>query len=198
MTTLIGQQRRPSALLASATLVATLVLIAGCGASGDETNQPSSTEAWAGRVCSSAANWLGAVTDAQATLTDTSNISAETLRGALDDLTGATETLVTNLGKIGVPNTTSGDQAQAQLSSLSDELQQQNGVITDATDQAAGSVQGVLAQVSTVAQAVATMLTDISTAVDNLRQLKGADELENAFRHAQSCQQLRASASPSA
>jgi hypothetical protein len=193
--TVITAQPRRGALLAGATLLATLVL-AGCGGSDDK-NQPSSTEAWAGQVCSTASDWLGAVSDAQKTLTDTSNLNADTLHTAFDDLAGATDTLVTDLGKLGKPDTQAGDQAQAQLSSLSDQLQQQRDTISKAADQASGSVQGLLAQVSTVSGAIATMFSDISTTVDNLRQLQGADELQKAFQDAQACQELRASASPS-
>ena len=52
-------------------------------------------------------------------------------------------------------------------------------------------------QVSTVTGAIAAMLTDVSTAIDNLRQLQGADELEQAFQDASTCQELRASTTPS-
>jgi hypothetical protein len=196
MTTANGPRRQRAAFLAAGALLATLVLSA-CGDSDDE-DQASSPETWAGQVCSTASNWLDAVSDAQATLTDTSNLNADALRGAFDDIAGATETLVTNLGKLGAPDTEAGDEAQAQLSSLSDQLQQQRSAISTATDQATSSVQGLLAQVSTVTAAVATMLSDIGTTIDNIRQLQGADELEKAFQDASSCQELRASASPSA
>jgi hypothetical protein len=195
MTTLIGPHRA-GALLACAAL--TLVLTSACGSSDDSEDQPSDTEAWAGQVCATASNWLGAVSDAQATLTDTTSLDADALRGAFDDVTGATETLVTNLGKLGKPDTEAGEQAQAQLSSLSDQLEQQQAAISDATDQGAGSVQGLLSQVSTVTAAIATILTDVSTTIADIRQLQGADELEKAFQDAQACQELRASASPSA
>jgi hypothetical protein len=194
MTTLSGP-RRHGALLACAALV--VVLTSACGSSDDDGDQPSSTEAWAGRVCASASNWLGAVSDAQTTLTDTTSLDADGLRDAFDDVAGATETLVTNLGDLGAPDTEAGDQAKAQLSSLSDQLAEQQAVISDASDQGAGSVQGLLSQVSTVTAAVATMLGDVSTTIDDIRQLQGADELERAFQDADACQELRASASPS-
>lgn len=193
--TTTSPHRRPVALLACVAFTA--VLTAACGSSGDDADQPTKTEAWASSVCATASNWLDAVGDARATLTDTTNLDADALRGAFDDLAGATETLVTNLGKLGTPDTEAGDEAQAQLSSLSGRLEEQRGVIADATDQAAGSVQGLLAQVSTVTTAIATMLTDISTTVDGIRGLQGADELEKAFQDAPACQELAASASAS-
>jgi hypothetical protein len=54
----------------------------------------------------------------------------------------------------------------------------------------------VLAQVSTVTQALSTMVNNAVTAVENIRQLDGADELESAFQDSQTCQELRASDSP--
>ncbi|HEX5088617.1 MAG TPA: hypothetical protein VFV89_12475 [Nocardioides sp.] len=184
--------RRPALF---ACIAITWALTAACGSSDDDADQPTKTEAWASSVCATASNWLDAVGDAQAALTDTTNLDADALRGALDDLAGATETLVTNLGKLGTPDTEAGDQAQAQLSSLSGRLEEQRAVITDATDQAAGSVQGLLAQVSTVTTAIATMLADISTTVDGIRGLQGADELEKAFQDAPACQELATSPS---
>jgi len=197
MTTMVGSHRERMGLLSSGLLLVTLLLASACSDSGDKGDQPSSTEAWAGQVCSSASSWLSTVSDAQSTLTDTSSLNADALRGAFDDIAGATETLVTNLGKLGTPDTEAGDAAKTQLSSLSDQLQQQQTVISDATDQAAGSVQGLLSQVSKVTAAVATMLSDIGSTVDNLRNLQGADELEKAFQDAAACQKLRASASAS-
>jgi hypothetical protein len=190
--------RQRSSLLSSGALLATLVLVSACGDSKNGADQPSSTEAWAGDVCSTASTWLRTVSDAQASLTDTSNLNADSLRGAFDDIVGATKTLATDLGKLGAPDTQAGDEAKAQLTSLSGQLQQQQGVISDATAQAAGSVQGLLSQVSAVTAAVATMFSDIGTTVDNLRQLQGADELQKAFQDASACQELRASASASA
>jgi hypothetical protein len=195
MTTATGRYRRHGALLACAAL--TLAVVSACG--DDDKDQPSSTEAWAGKVCAAGSNWLDAVTDAQASLTDTSNLSVDSLRGAFDDVAGATETLVTDLGKVGKPDTDAGDQARAQVSTLSDQLEEQRTVISNAADQA-GSVQGLLAQVSTVTQAIGTMFSDIGTTIDNLRGLEGSDELQKAFQDASACQELRASAgaSPSA
>jgi methyl-accepting chemotaxis protein len=148
-------------------------------------------------VCSTAADWRAAIDDAQATLTDTGNLSADLIRQTVDDVATATATLVTDLSGMGAPDTEAGDEAEARLSSLSDQLQQQEDVISGATDESAGGLQELLAQVSTVTGAIATMLADVSTAVDDIRRLDGAQELEDAFKDSPACQDLRPSTSPS-
>lgn len=184
-----------------------LVVVAGVGACGGSDSagdsgdsggdQQSSAESWADQVCSSVTDWRGAVDGARTTLSDTANLSANAIRGAFDDLSTATSTLVTDLSDIGAPDTDAGSEAKAELSSLSEKLHQQEDVIDNATQQSPGSLQDLLAQVSTVTGAVSTMITDAGVAVDNIRQLDGAQELEDAFQSVQSCQDLRASASPS-
>lgn len=183
--------------MAGAALLAIMAVTSACNDSADSQDQQSATEAWAGDVCSTAGNWLDAITDAQAALTDTANLSAETLRGAFDGVVTATDALITDLGDLGPPDTEAGDEAAAQVSTLSDQLDEQRAAISAAMDQDGGSVQGLLSQVSTVTGAIAAMLTDVSTAIDNLRQLQGADELEQAFQDASTCQELRASTTPS-
>jgi hypothetical protein len=182
-----------------ALLGALAVSAVGCGdSSDDQETQQSAAEAWAEEVCSTAADWRTAINDAQVTLTDVSNLGAEAVRGAVDDVAAATTTLVTELGQIGPPDTEAGDAAAAQLSALSDELGEQQVVISDATEQPADSPEALLAQVSTVTGAIASMLSAISVSVDHINQLEGAQELRSAFQASSTCQELSASASPSA
>ena len=49
----------------------------------------------------------------------------------------------------------------------------------------------LLARVSTVSGAVAQMISDAQAAVADLRVLDGAQELEDAFSSAASCEDLR-------
>jgi hypothetical protein len=189
--------RRARAALVAAALLAITAVASACSDSSDPEDEQSATEAWAGDVCSTVGSWLDAITDAQAALTDPADLSADTLGGAFDGVVTATDTLITDLGDLGPPETEAGDEAAAEVSTLSDDLEEQRAAITAATDQAAGTVPGLLSQVSTVSGAIAAMLTDVSAAVDNLRQLDGADELEQAFQDASACQDLRASATPS-
>ena len=194
----LGRRAHRRTVAATAALLLTLATTSACNDSADQEDEPSATETWAGQVCSTAGDWLAAISDAQVTLTDTANLSADSLRGAFDGVVDATDALITELGDLGPPDTEAGDEAADQLSTLSGQLDEQRTAISAATEQSAGSVQDLLSQVSTVTGAIAAMLTDVSTTVDNLRALDGADELEKAFQDSSACQELRASASPSA
>lgn len=176
-------------------VIAVLALATGCG--GSESDQQSATEAWADDVCSTVSDWTGAVEDAQTTLSDPANLSANDVRGALESVSTATTAFVNDLQDIGPPDTEAGEQAGAQLATLSDQLQEQADVVTRTLNQPSASLQELLAQVSTVTKALSTMVTDSVAAVDNIRQLDGADELERAFQDSQTCQELRASGGPS-
>lgn len=182
--------------LAHLGLIAVLALAAaGCG--GSDGDQQSAAEAWADDVCSTVSDWTGAVQDAQTTLSDPGNLSANDVRGALENVSTATTAFINDLKDIGPPDTEAGEAAGAQLSTLSDQLQQQADVVTRALNQSSANLQELLAQVSTVTNALSTMVNNAVTAVDNIRQLDGADELESAFQDSQTCQELQASNGPS-
>ena len=167
------------------------------GSDGSEGSQQSQAMTWAEDVCSAASDWKDAINSALTTLSDKANLSANGVRDAVDTVAAATDSLVADLTSLGTPDTTAGDQAQAQLTTLATQLQQQKDTITSATSQSATTARDLLTQVSTVTGALATMLDDVTTTVDDIRQLDGADELENAFQDAPTCQQLQASASAS-
>jgi type I site-specific restriction endonuclease len=181
--------------LAELGLVAVLALATGCG--GAESDQQTAAEAWADDVCSTVSDWKGAVEDAQTTLSDPANLSANDVKDSLASVSTATSAFVTDLKDITAPETEAGAAAQEQLSTLSDQLQQQADVVTRTLNQPSASLQELLAQVSTVSAALSTMVTDAVTAVENIRQLDGADELESAFQDSSTCQELRAGNGPS-
>lgn len=176
---------------------ATVLALSGCGSSSESPSPSSSAtvgssaEAWAGQVCSAAGEWTTAIHAAEDTLSDTANLSADELRGALSDVSDATDTLVTDLGSLQPPQTEAGQQAQQDLTTLSEQLRQQEDVVKKALNDSSASLPQLLAQVSTVTGAVSAMLNDAETTVDNLRSLDAADELQQAFADAPSCQDLQ-------
>ena len=167
------------------------------GSEGSEGSQQSQAMTWAEDVCSAASDWKNAINSALTTLSDKANLSANGVRDAVDTVAAATDSLVADLTSLGAPDTTAGDQAQAQLTTLATQLQQQKDTITSATSQSPTSARDLLTQVSTVTGALATMLDDVTTTVDDIGQLDGAEELESAFQDAPACQQLQTSASAS-
>jgi type I site-specific restriction endonuclease len=178
--------------LAGLGLVAVLALAAGCGSDGEQQQQPqpTATEAWADDVCSSVSSWKAAVDHSESMLSHPANLSANDVRHALSFVSTATSKFVSELKDVGPPDTEAGQAAEAELSTLSDQLQQQADIVTRTLDESSGSLQELLAQVSSVSGALSTMVTDTTTAVENIRQLDGADELESAFQDSSACQGL--------
>jgi hypothetical protein len=176
-------------------LAAVLVVATGCAGS-DGGDEQSAAEAWADDVCASVSDWTDAVQDAQTTLRDPANLSANEVTGTLKSVSTATSAFVSDLKSFGPPDTDAGQAAQAQLSTLSDQLQEQADIVTGALNQSSGNLQQLLAQVSTVSGAVASMVSDAVAAVENIRQLDGADELERAFQDSATCEELRAGQAP--
>jgi hypothetical protein len=182
--------------LARLALVAALALASGCGGS-TSSDQQTATEAWADDVCSSVSTWMDAVEHSQSMLKASGNLRAQDIRHALEFVATATSEFVTDLKNIGPPDTEAGQAAEAELSTLSDQLQQQADVVNRALTQSSNNLQELLAQVSTVSGALSTMVTDATTAVEDIRGLDGADELESAFEDSSTCQGLGGDSSPS-
>lgn len=165
-------------------LGAAVLVAAGCGGDDGE----SATTQWAGGVCEAMATWKEAVTDIGGTLAS-GGLSADGLREAAGDVQAATETLVDDLKGLGRPDTDAGQQAEEVVTGLADELSSQAETIEKTVEGASG-VSGTLQAVSTVTAALGTMGTEIGTAVTELSQLDGAQELEDAFKDADACQEL--------
>ena len=184
---------RPAAGGILAGLVAGLALVvSGCGGSDDgSADEHTAAESWASDVCSTVGAWTSTVADARETLSSPRDLSANEIEATFAEVGSATSTLVDELGDLGAPDTEAGDEAQERISSLSEQLQTQADVVEEATGDQPQGMGELLARVSTVSGAVAQMISDAQAAVADLRVLDGAQELEDAFASAASCEDLR-------
>ena len=114
----------------------------------------------------------------------------EDLREAAEGLEEATRDLADELRGLGRPETDSGQEAEAQLDELSDSVDENletvRGAVDDVTD-----LSAVLEAASVVTAALSTLQQQLSATVDELQQLDPGGELEDAFRDADSCDELR-------
>ncbi len=173
-------------------LVAGLALVvSGCGESNDSADEPTAAESWASDVCSTVGAWTSTVQDARTTLSTPRDLTVAEIEATFTEVGDATSTLVQELGDLGAPDTEAGDEAQERISSLAEQLQTQADVVEDATSDQPGGGGELLASVSTVTGAVAQMISDAQAAIADLRVLDGAQELEDAFASAASCEELR-------
>lgn len=178
--------------LAPAGLAAGLALVlSACGQSDDgSASEPTAAESWASDVCTTVSAWRSTLTDARETLSTPRDLSAAEIEATFTEVRTATSTLVDELAGLGSPDTEAGDEAEERISSLSEQLQEQAAVVEDSSGDQAQGMGELLTRVSTVSGAVAQMISDTQAAVSDLRTLDGAQELEDAFSSAASCQDL--------
>ena len=182
--------------LAICAAIAVVSCAAGCGGSSTSSQGKTEAEKWADDVCSSISTWRDTVSQAKSTLRHPADLTVSTFEDTVRGVVDATRTLVTEMGNLGPPDTTAGNQAADQISNLSEQLDKERAVLKKTIQSDAASPSEVLANLSTITGALATMGSDISKTVEGLGSLDGAAELRDAFDSSASCQKLTASASP--
>jgi hypothetical protein len=166
-----------------APLLATVLLAGGCG--GDDTR---SAEDWAGGVCSSMSEWIRDVDGALKSLGDEGlALDAEDVREAVGKVRDATDELADDLRELGVPETESIERAQEELESLKAALRAQ----LERIERAAETTRDPLAFAATVAMALAVAANEVEETFQDLQQLDPGSELEEGFRDADACDELR-------
>lgn len=177
-------------IVISSLVAVSALLAAGCGGSSDSggSGGTSPTAAWADGLCSAITTWTTSI----AAIGDTfegGDLSGEALASAVDDAKSATETLSSDLGDLGRPDTEAGRQAEESLAQLSTDLEAGATRIEEAVDGASG-LGGALSAVSVVSSTLVTMGTRVSSTISSLESLDAGGELESAFQQAQSCDKL--------
>jgi hypothetical protein len=174
-------------LVLAAALLAAVALAAGCGGSddGDGDGETSATTQWADDLCSATSTWKTSLQESVDTLRE-GNVSSDSLEGVVDDMKSATSTFVDELQGLGRPDTESGQQAQESLERLSGELEDGVQTIEDAFDDVSG-VSGLLTAVSTVSTTLSSMGSDLTSTLDEIRDLDPGGEIEEAFDQAGDC-----------
>jgi hypothetical protein len=166
------------ATLAAALTLATVPLLAGCG--GDD---ESSSEEWAGSVCSELSTWVGDVEDTIRSLVDQGlDVDRETVRDAVDDIAQSTDDLVEGLQDLGPPDTEAGSEAKSELDDLESELRRQLDEVEKSVESGPLAIGTLTAAISTAAAAVNATFQNLSAA---------GDELRDAFENAGDCQSFR-------
>jgi methyl-accepting chemotaxis protein len=163
----------------------TLLVAAGCGGSEDETS--GATE-WASSVCSATTTWSDSVTAAVQSLQG-GNLSEDSVKSAIDDVSEATKTLAEDLQDVGKPDTEDGQQAKDLLDQLGNDVEDGVQEIEDTVDDVSGA-SGVMAAVSQVSTTLASMSSEVGGIVDQLEQLDPGGELKQAFNDADECSSL--------
>jgi ABC-type transporter Mla subunit MlaD len=166
-------------------------LATGCG--GDDGDGGSSATEWADDVCSSVTTWTDSISSAVDSLRG-DNLTEDGLRSAVDDVESATSDFVDDVKGLGAPDTEAGQQAKESLDRLADDVEENVAEIEEALDDASGG-SGVLEALTVITGTLSTMGAQLSSTFAALEQLDPGGELEEAFREADSCDELESGAS---
>jgi hypothetical protein len=183
----VGAIAKSSALVL---VVAVALVASGCGS---KKSQPETTTDWANSLCTSFSTWQDSVTSA-ATLLTSGNLSVNNLKETWSSVKKATSTLESEVKSLGKPPTKAGDQAQAELQTLSTQMQADTAKINDAVNQAQG-VAGVISAVAVASTTAQSMKNQIVSTYNNLQTIDPSGELKTAFNQASDCTSLRKSIS---
>jgi hypothetical protein len=174
-------------LLVSA--LATVLLVTGCGGDGGNGDKTTSPTEWTDGFCSATTTWTDSLTSSAQSLQG-GTITKDSLQSAADDVKDSTKTFVDDLKGLGKPDTEAGQKAKDELDGLADDLNDGVEKMENAVEDASGT-SGVLAAISTVSSTLQALGRQVSSTFEQLEQLDPAGELEQGFRDADSCDQLR-------
>ena len=149
------------------------LLAAGCGGDDDGGGGASATD-WANDLCSAITQWTTSVQETSNSLRG-GNLTEDSLKDAADDFKSATQEFVDDVRGLGAPDTEAGDQADENVKKIEDAVEDGGGVA---------------ATVSAVTGALSPMGQQLAAAFSSLEQLDAGGELEDAFRDAESCDEL--------
>jgi hypothetical protein len=158
-------------------------LLAGCG--GDD-GPPSATD-WADDLCSALGDWTSSLTSAAESVTAAP--SRESVESAVNDVEGATQQLVDDVGNLETPDLESGQEAEQSVDELSDSLSAEVEKVKETAENA--TLGNISQAVSAISTSFSAMRQQISAAFTELEGLDPGGELKTAIEQADSCNELQ-------
>jgi hypothetical protein len=174
--------------LVPAVVAAAALAAAGCGGSSSSSSDTTPTNQWADSLCSSITTWTSSLSSIVGNL-QSGGLTKDSLQTAVDDAKTATDEFTTSLGKLGRPETKSGQKAQDSVNQLSSEIQSDLTTIEDAVNGASG-VSGVLNAVTVTKGTLTKAGTQVTDTLTGFQNLDAKGELEAAFKQSGSCKKL--------
>ena len=169
-----------------AAVIASVLVAAGCGGSSSSSSSGTTTAAsptaWADGLCTALATYKNAVTSA-ATSVKQNGVSKDSLKQAVDSVTGATKTFGDDLKALDAPSTAAGASAKKTVDTLATKVQTE----ADAVHAAVSNGTPTLSVISTIQTALAQTRQALQTATAQLQQLDPSSEIRSALGNAPSC-----------
>ena len=159
-----------------------VALTASCGGDGGG----ASATGWADDLCSAINEWTQSVQTTSESLRQ-GDVSEDSLRDAAEDFQAATNEFVDDVRGLGAPDTEAGEQVEEEVDRLADSVDENAAKIEDAVEGDGGNLGETM---SAVTQALAAMGQQLAATFTAFEEVDAADELEEAFRDAESCDEL--------
>ncbi len=191
-------------ILAIAAGVVLVIVVTAMIGTRDDRNETVTAGKWAQSTCGVVGAWRGEVesivddvrTPPAVGTTGTEEPQSETQQGrtgfvrqGLERAVQATETLVTGIDNVGVPDTPQGEDAATQISDWADSSLDDLEAAQDSLDEEADTLEEAITQVTTAAGAIGSVLT---SGVRTLTAVASSDaELAAALQSSSTCQELR-------
>jgi hypothetical protein len=183
-----GMPTRRTLVAAFVAIAATAVLAAGCGGSNSSptTTAATSAETWANSLCLAISTYR---TSLENTVTSvTASPSAAGIKSAATQAETATTTFITAVKGLGKPNTSSGQQAQDDVSNLATKLSDDLTTIKNAVAGISGAA-GIVSAISVGSTTLVDAQNQITSTYHELKSLP-TGELRQALKTAPACMTL--------
>ncbi len=165
-------------------VVAALALVAaGCG--GDD---ESASEAWAADFCSSAADWRTSIDDIVAQFQSPSDLSADSVREAVQQGFDATDAFLDDVRSLGPPETEAGDEAAGIVDSMTSTIQSTEDELRNDFEGSSGdSLPELIDKLGQASTQIQQMGQDLQGSLQQLEGLEPAQELADAVKDNEDC-----------
>ena len=167
-------------------LACLVVLAAGCGGEDE-----SSSEAWADDFCSAASDWRSSLEGIVGEFQSPSDLSAESIQGAVDDGLAATESFVDDVQALGAPETEAGTEVAGIVGSMASSVQATADDLRT-TFEDAGSLGDVVTAAGEAASQIGQLEQELESSLDQLEQIE-TGELGSELESNEDCAAARGS-----
>ena len=164
-------------------VAAAALVVAGCG--GDD---ESASEAWAGDFCTAAADWRSSIDDVVAQFQSPSDLSTDSVHGAIDDGLDATDTFLNEVRSLGAPETEAGEEAAGIVDSMTSTIQSTEDELRKEFESSSGdSLSELLGKLGQAATQIEQMGQGVQASLQQLETLEPAQELADALKDNEDC-----------
>jgi hypothetical protein len=179
---------RTSLVAALVTIVSAGLLTAGCGGSNSSSGSTSTTgatsaETWSNSLCLAISTYKTSLENVVTSVT--ASPSTTGIKSAATEAETATTTFITTVKGLGKPNTSSGQQAQSDVSSLATKLSDDLTTIKNAVADLSGAA-GLVSAISVGSKTLVDAQNQITATYKQLKELPRG-ELQQALKTAPAC-----------